>query len=39
MARAQLGGAFSENMSLSGPTKDAISQMQIIVGDLQDVDD
>ena len=35
MARAQLGGAFSENMSLSGPTKEAIGQMQAIVGDLQ----
>lgn len=35
MARGQLGGAFSENMSLSGPTKDAIAQMQVIVGDLQ----
>lgn len=35
MARAQLGGAFSENMSLSGPTKDAIANMQTIVGDLQ----
>jgi len=35
MARAQLGGAFSENMSLSDPTKEAISNMQVIVGDLQ----
>lgn len=35
MARAQLGGAFSENMSLSDPTKEAIGQMQAIVGDLQ----
>ena len=35
MARAQLGGAFSENMSLSDPTKEAISSMQMIVGDLQ----
>ncbi len=35
MARAQLGGAFSENMSLSDPTKEAISNMQTIVGDLQ----
>ena len=35
MARAQLGGAFSENMSLSDPTKEAIGQMQTIVGDLQ----
>src|SRR4029077_9357714 len=35
MARAQLGGAFSENMSLSEPTKEAIGQMQTIVGDLQ----
>lgn len=35
MARAQLGGAFSENMSLSAPTKDAIANMQTIVGDLQ----
>ena len=35
MARAQLGGAFSENMSLSDPTKEAISNMQAIVGDLQ----
>jgi hypothetical protein len=35
MARAQLGGAFSENMTLSEPTKDAIVQMQEIVGALQ----
>ena len=35
IARAQLGGAFSENMSLSEPTKEAISNMQLIVGDLQ----
>jgi len=35
MARAQLGGAFSENMTLSDPTKEAISNMQLIVGDLQ----
>ena len=35
IARAQLGGAFSENMSLSDPTKEAISNMQLIVGDLQ----
>ena len=35
MARAQLGGAFSENMSLSDPTKEAISNMQTIVGALQ----
>ena len=35
MARAQLGGAFSENMSLSDPTKEAISNMQAIVGALQ----
>jgi hypothetical protein len=35
IARAQLGGAFSENMSLSAPTKEAISNMQLIVGDLQ----
>ncbi len=35
MTRAQLGGAFSENMTLSGPTKDSIKQMETIVGDLQ----
>jgi hypothetical protein len=35
MTRAQLGGAFSENMTLSDPTKEAIVQMQEIVGDLQ----
>jgi Spy/CpxP family protein refolding chaperone len=35
MERAQLGGAFSENMTLSGPTRNAIAQMQASVGELQ----